>query len=323
MNQRIVFIVNDAQRFQGAGTTRAMIFEAYELGHDVFVSDVNSFMLSNENQVHLSCLHFKANLSTAEREQLLLLRNDSIIIRTSPGSDIDNAPAHRLALEALRALEHDGFHIVNKPSGLMQASSKLYTSMLEGDWVPKGVVCRSFDEVQEFCHQHSGRVVVKPLLGSKGADVFKVSGPADPNLRSIVETLCKRGYVIAQEYIEEAADGDVRVLMLNGEILSIDGQAVGIRRRPQGNEWRSNIALGGKASLEHLDELTIHLAEKCGAHLLERGICFTGLDIVGDKIIEANVFSPGGLHDLDRFASGRFTREVVRALALQKSKKEV
>lgn len=58
----------------------------------------------------------------------------------------------------------------------------------------------------------------------------------------------------------------------------------------------------------------LHLAELVGPRLAEDGMFLAGLDIVGDRILEINVFSPGGLGSVQSLTGVDFSEVVVAAL---------
>jgi len=58
----------------------------------------------------------------------------------------------------------------------------------------------------------------------------------------------------------------------------------------------------------------LELAEVVRPKLVHDGIFFAGLDIVDDKLLEVNVFSPGGLNLASRFEKEDFCAAMIEAL---------
>ena len=77
---------------------------------------------------------------------------------------------------------------------------------------------------------------------------------------------------------------------------------------------RSNIHAGGTLAPAEIDDTALHIAEIVRPKLVQDGMFLVGLDIVGDKLMEINVFSPGGLGSAQRFTKINFNRYVIDAL---------
>jgi glutathione synthase len=116
--------------------------------------------------------------------------------------------------------------------------------------------------------------------------------------------------VILQEYVEGAEDGDVRVLMLNGEPIGA------LRRRPAKGDARSNISAGGTVEKYKLTKADKILCRKVGEKLVRDGIYYAGLDLIGGKLIEVNVMSPGTITDINKLNNTKLQRKIVDYLEL-------
>ena len=77
---------------------------------------------------------------------------------------------------------------------------------------------------------------------------------------------------------------------------------------------RSNVHAGGTLGKAHIDEDALRLAEMVRPKLVQDGMFLVGLDIVGDKLMEINVFSPGGLGSAQKFTKINFNKYVINAL---------
>ena len=167
--------------------------------------------------------------------------------------------------------------------------------------------------VEDFVKKLDGPLVIKPLLGSQGRDVFFFESAAALNTRQVVDILGRTGYLVVQEYLPAAKEGDIRVLTVGNKILGTD-EPVGIRRKPAEGEMRSNISLGGTAEIVSLDRQQIEICERLASHLHSDGIVFSGLDLIGDKIVEVNVFSPSGLQEFQSQFDSEIAVKLVRSL---------
>ena len=143
------------------------------------------------------------------------------------------------------------------------------------------------------------KMIMKPLDGYGGSGVIVIEKSAMHNIKSLLEFYIDRGdgkssYVILQDYVEGAEDGDVRVLMLNGKPIGA------IRRRPAKGDARSNISAGGTVEKYKLTKSDKILCAKIGDKLVRDGIFYAGLDLIGGKLIEVNVLSPGTITDINK-----------------------
>jgi glutathione synthase len=120
--------------------------------------------------------------------------------------------------------------------------------------------------------------------------------------------------VIAQEYLEKAEEGDTRLFLMNGLPLRHRGRYAAFRRIRRGGDMRSNIHAGGSLAKADLDADAFALAEMVRPKLVQDGMFLVGLDIVGNKLMEINVFSPGGLGSAQRFEGVNFNEAVLDSL---------
>ena len=130
----------------------------------------------------------------------------------------------------------------------------------------------------------------------------------------MIEAISRDGYVIAQEYLPDAAEGDMRLFMVNGEPLRYKGKYAAFRRIRSGEDIRSNIHAGGKKAKAEVDSQALKIAEIVRPKLVADGMFMVGLDIVGDKLMEINVFSPGGLGSAQSFENVNFAVAVIASL---------
>ena len=130
----------------------------------------------------------------------------------------------------------------------------------------------------------------------------------------MIESLTRDGYVIAQEYLPAAAEGDMRLFLMNGRPLRYKGKYAAFRRLRSGDDMRSNIHAGGKLRKAEITEKELRIAEIVRPKLVQDGMFLVGLDIVGDKLMEINVFSPGGLGSAQKFEKVNFAHAVLDAM---------
>jgi glutathione synthase len=215
---------------------------------------------------------------------------DVILMRKDPPFDMEFVYSTYL----LEHAEREGVLIVNKPQSLRDANEKLFTAWFP-QCCPPTLVARDAGQFREFLAEH-GEVIFKPLDGMGGASIFRAAA-TDPNISVIIETLTAHGtqYAMAQRYLPAIADGDKRVLM-------IDGAPIGyaLARIPSAGETRGNLAAGGSGEGRELSDRDRWICEQVGPELARRGLLFVGLDVIGDHLTEINVTSPTCVRELDR-----------------------
>ncbi len=126
-------------------------------------------------------------------------------------------------------------------------------------------------------------------------DTYSRSNPArnPTSIRSLKRSAMK-DTLIAQGYLPDAVEGDVRLFVMNGRPLEKDGSYAAFRRVPAKGDIRSNISAAGTAATVKVTPKILEVAEIVRPKLVADGMFLVGLDIVGDRILEINVFTPGG-----------------------------
>jgi RimK family alpha-L-glutamate ligase len=172
-------------------------------------------------------------------EQISLLDTDVVLARIIPGGSLEQL-IYRV--DALHWLENRGVRVVNSPRAIERSVDKFYTTTLlhgVGLLVPETVVCERVEDAMAAVRV-MGDVVIKPIFGSLGHGMVRVSDP-ETALR-VVRALEQIKSVF---YVQRAIDHggrDLRIFVVGGRVL-----AAIERRAPQG-EWRTNVAIGASAA---------------------------------------------------------------------------
>ena len=213
-----------------------------------------------------------------------------VLMRTDPPVDADYLHDSQL----LDFAREQGALVVNDPRGLRDFNEKL-AALRFPECCPPTVVSRDAATLKAFVNAH-GQAVLKPLDGMGGRSIFRATA-GEPNLNVILETLTAGGrhLAMAQRYLPEIVDGDKRVLLVDGEPVEY-----ALARIPQGDEFRGNLAAGGRGEGRPLTARDREIAARVGPEMKARGMLFVGLDIIGDWMTELNVTSPTGVRELDR-----------------------
>jgi RimK family alpha-L-glutamate ligase len=201
-------------------------------------------------------------------EQISILDADAVLARIIPGGSLEQV-IHRV--DALHWIENRGVRVVNSPRAIERSVDKFYTTALLHDaglLVPETVVCERVEDAMAAVRA-MGDVVIKPIFGSLGHGMVRVSDP-DTALRVVRALDQIRSVFYVQSAIEH--DGrDLRVFVVGGRVLGT------IERRAPAGEWRTNVAIGGSATAvdvsPEIEEVALRAAAAVGAD-------YAGVDIL-------------------------------------------
>lgn len=322
----VAVLVNDPEALVATQTTTRLIQKAAARDYTVDVVGVDGLSSTASGQVQgrgkrvpappPACEALVETLRTAEAHVVDLSAADVLLMRTNPARDARRW-AHEAALSLAGLLETQGVLVLNRPEGLLRARDKLYLLRLPASARPPTLVSRDTDAIRAFLRDLDGPAVLKPLRGTRGTDVFFVEAPDDRNLHQMIEVLTRHGMAMVQAYLPEADAGDTRVVVMDGEILEVGGHAAAVRRVPAGGDFRSNLHAGGTARPGQVTPAMRAVVEAIGPVLRADGLFLAGLDFIGDRIIEVNAFSTGGLHHAEHFAGVDFGAAVFDAIELR------
>ena len=323
---KVLVVVNDINKLRLSQSTVGILHRIGERGHQGYVTSVSDLSWGEGDVPQVWCQKIPLNdrceewlkdLQTTTLEYRALTDWDLILVRTNPARDKRRRWAHDVLLDLLIVVEDQGTVILNSPKMLRMASSKMYLQSFPVSIRPKTLISHRLEEIVPFIERQTHKCILKPLCGTGGSSVFIVKPEDLSNLHQIVEVIAQNDFVIVQEYIEEADLGDVRLLLVNGDVLSVDDKVASVARLRQGYDLRSNVAVGGKpAPVEYTLEMQ-RIVATVKPKLVQDGVFLAGLDVIGRKIVEINVFSPGGFDDASRFANRDFTAAYLDAAEMK------
>ncbi len=314
---RHFFVVDKPFEVKETQTTWRLMVEAAQSGAEVFVLAASAISLRGQNaRVRGRSVHRLQEASAIQQRPLVSLdvaSGDTLWLRTSPGRNTDRMLDHVALLGVASQVADSGVRVINAPRGLLGSASKLYLAALSPELQPRSVMSRDVDELAEFARSCRDGCVFKPAFGTRGAGVFLVRS-GDPNVRSIAEFLASRDYVVAQQFVPEAAAGDTRLVVVDGEVLSVEGIDAALQRIPAGGDFRSNLHAGGSYRQGVVTAAMRSAVKELGPRLLADGIVMAGIDFIGDLVIEVNTSSPGGLYPLEQLTGLNFTKAALALL---------
>ena len=308
--------------------TTVLAHKLHNQKHDVFYLEINHLSYYPEgctgglaikaspktfrtSEAYLENL--KANAS--KKEKITSKDIDIMFLRNDPAEEDKTRSWARVAgISFGQMAANENVLVLNDPYGLSKALNKIYFQQFPKEVRPETIITRNKKEINDFFLANNKSIVVKPLFGSGGKSVFQVNENNVKNLNQMIEAIGQEGYIVAQEYIPESEKGDIRVFLINGKILKYKGKYAAVRRKNADGDIRSNLHAGGVAQKAVITDEILHIAELVSPYLIRDGMFFTGLDIIGSKLIEVNVFSPGGLYSACKFEETDFTKPIIESL---------
>lgn len=325
---RIGFVINDYDREEPYFTTTRLALQALQMGHDVYYIAVQDFSYTASEQMGAHAKKAPAKkfrspkifMETVFKEEKKLIESkdlDVLMLRNDPSADLDDRPwAQYAGIVFGQLAKKNGVLVLNNPDTLAKATNKMYFQYFPQIIRPETIITRSIAEIKSFYAAHKKNIVLKPLQGSGGKNVFLVN-ERNQNLNQIVDAIGRDGYIVAQEYLPKASKGDIRLFLLNGKPIEIEGKVAAIHRTQAGGDIRSNIHQGGSVSQAKITRKIFDIVDAVSHKLVKDGMFLVGLDIVGDKVMEVNVFSPGGMGHACRLNEVNYFEEVIRAIELE------
>lgn len=298
-------------------TSLALIHECVKRGHGVAMctpsnltirnSVTNAFckVINRVDKISNSLRSFYKN-TTLRDEMLPLAGFDVIFMRANP-------PLDPIMLNFLDSVNDDVF-IMNSLNGMREANNKLYTAVFndpKNEIIPVTHVSKNKDYIVQMINESpSDKMILKPLNGYGGSGVILIEKNAMMSINSLLDFYIHKSdgttdYVILQEYIEGADQGDVRILLLNGKPLGA------MKRVPGSGDHRSNVSAGGSIQKHLLTEQEKMLCKKIGPKLVKDGLYFVGIDVINGMLVEVNVMSPGGITYINKVYKTRIQRKVI------------
>lgn len=322
---RLAFLVNDVATEVDEYTTTRLARAAAQRGHDVSYVGVGDFEHGeSDGLVALArAAEFKEDdtletfmdrIKEGAAERIVMDDLDALFLRNESLEDRQSRPwASPLGVVFGQLLKARGVTVVNDPMSLVRATSKLYLDEFPERIRPRSIVTRDPEAIRRFVAE-VGHTVIKPLYGSKGRNVFVIQDEAEPNLAQMMEAVLQDGYAIVQQFVNGGEDGDARIFLLEGQILERDGTMATFRRVPAGNDPRANISAGGNPVPLEIWDVHREIVDVMSSKLVADGMFFVGIDVIGDKVVEINAESPGGIQGVEGLYDVDVCLTVIEAL---------
>ena len=254
---RMAFLVNRVETEIDEYATTRLAKAAALMGHEVWYVGLGDLRIGEpdgEIGAHArpgvardddTLTVFVDRMKESSAERIRLDKLDAVFLRNDSIEDLQDRPwASSLGAVFGQLLMKRGVTVVNDPTVLLRAGTKVYLDEFPAEIRPRSLMTRNEEDVRDFISS-VGRSIIKPLYGAKGRNVFMVDGEDEPNLNQIMEAVLEDGYIYAQGYVDGAEEGDMRIFLLDGELIEVDGHVAAFQRVPEGNDPRANISTGG------------------------------------------------------------------------------
>ena len=304
---KIGMVVNDVITEKPEYSTTRLALAAQKRGHEVWLMGVGDLAHTSSGEVtararspldktYRSLKSFLEDVQSEDVDPELITVDelDVLMLRNDPAEDATDRPwaqASGVLFGQLAATA--GVVVVNDPVHLADAINKTYFQHFPEEIRPRTLISRTVGDIKDFVDDLGGRAVLKPLQGSGGQSVFVIAAKKGQNVNQIIETITRDGYVVVQEFLANAERGDVRLFVMNGNRATY-GKVAAFRRVNYGDDTAATCTRGESVKAE-VTEKMLDLVDLARPKLVEDGMFLVGLDIVDDKLMEINVFSPGGL----------------------------
>ncbi|MCX6398179.1 MAG: hypothetical protein NTV23_16955 [Propionibacteriales bacterium] len=195
-----------------------------------------------------------------------------------------------------------GTPVTNRPSGIRALHEKLLTLGFP-ELCPATLVSAGIADLRAFIARF-GTVVLKPVDGFAGTDVWLVRDDDTAAALLASATVGGTRHVIAQEYLAAVRQGNKRLFLLDGEVIGA------VLRLPADDDFR----IGMPAQTADLDADDERIVAALRPLLSDHGIVLAGLDVIAGRLIEVNVTCPGGMHKTDALLGTDLSGAIVRRL---------
>ncbi|MDA8563187.1 hypothetical protein N9L06_01920 [Mariniblastus sp.] len=325
---RVFVVVNQVNEISFRQTTALLVAALVRKNHEVWLANVDAISVAafdGQSTVYARAIKLphSANCQSEQVESFAQLATasclqqiepgDLVMIRTNPGRDIARTQIHESFLHLCITAKATGIRVVNSPEHLRYFASKSSLVSVDPKYRPAMVVSSDLLQIIEFINNAPDDCIAKPLFGSRGENVIRVSKSSD-DLEAMLEATFGSTTLVVQQFVNADHVGDKRVVVVGGEILQVDGHIAGIERQPATDDFRANLHAGGSAHPLSLSKDAVAAAQYAAKLLNQHGIWLAGVDLIGDKIIEFNVFSTGGLYDSIKFSCIPFDDLVIARL---------
>ena len=273
-------------------TTILWMQEAFTMGSQIFQCEMSDLTYTDQQTFASFSAITDPNDHPQISEQVNVTKAlkdfDYVFMRKDPPVDEN----FMNALHMLSQAESEGANVINRPSALQKFNEKIF-ALRFSNWMPDTNVICKVEDFKQFKQKYS-TIILKPLNGMGGESIYKFDESSTDHLE-IFKSLTNnyQTMVMVQNFLPEIYDGDYRILIIHGKPFPI-----ALARIPQGGSFKGNLAAGGIGEARELSDDQARVSTEIGKLLLEEGILFAGIDMIGNYLTEINITSPTGAREI-------------------------
>ena len=307
MSQKILYITDTLESLDlKKDTSVLMMEESLSLGFDVYQCEIDKLYIEN-TMVRISPKNITiadtTKIESNPSPEINLSEFKYCFMRKDPPVDED----YINTLHFLGLAEAQGTIVYNNPVAIKEFNEKIF-ALHFAEYIPETLVTSKIKQIDLFLNKKQS-VVVKPLDGMGGKSIYKIEKLEAEEMKILEDmTSNESTHIIVQQFIEEIYEGDIRVLIIHGKPFPKT-----LARIPQGNSFKGNLAAGGKGVVKDISDFQYKLGTEIGNYLMQKGINFAGIDIIGRHLTEINITSPtcarqileqSGMNPIDEYFKG-------------------
>ncbi|MGF1591084.1 MAG: glutathione synthase [Pleurocapsa sp.] len=315
---KLAFIIDPIAKLDpGHDSSVAMMESAQMLGHQVWITEASQLsIIEGKAWGYLQTISLKPVKLVEQHWQAepdwyqvgnsvltCLEEMDAVFMRTDPPVTVP----YLYTTYILDLIDRRKTLVVNSPQGLRTANEKVYALQFT-TVIPETIVSQDKIVIAKFVEQKKS-AVLKPL-GGKGGEGILFLAAGDRNFNSLIEISTQQGRepIMVQEYLPAAKEGDKRIILLDGKPIGA------VNRVPSGNEFRGNMAVGGKAAKVDITDREQEICAVVAPQLRKDDLYFVGIDVIGGYLTEVNVTSPTGIREIDRLNNVSLGKQIIEWL---------
>ncbi len=262
-------------------TSILMMEEVMNLGNNAYQCEINDLFIK-KGLVYSTASEIFSTNKLGKKSEIALSKFQYAFMRKDPPVDENFINA----LHLLSLAENQGTKVFNNPNSIKQFNEKIFALYFK-EFIPNTFVSSNISKIKDFMTNNTS-TIVKPFDGMGGSSIYKLDDANQDSLK-ILEKLTsnEKTLIIAQEFLDEIYEGDVRVLIINGKPFQKT-----LARIPQDGNFKGNLAAGGKGVVRDITKDQQYIALEIGKYLMKKGINFAGIDVIGDRLTEINITSP-------------------------------
>lgn len=313
-----MFIIDEIASLDPTHDSSVAMMEAAQLlGHYVYITTIERLsVVEGKGHAYVSPVTLKPVQRVddhwqAERDwyslgdwQFVPIESfDAVLMRKDPPV----TTSYLYATYILDLVNPKNTKVINSPRGIRAANEKMYALQFTSV-IPDTIVTQDKQLIRDFL-QKKGKVVIKPLGGKAGEGILLLERE-DKNFNSLIEISTKKGLepIMVQEYLPASSQGDKRIIIVNGKPVGA------VNRIPNKGDFRGNMAVGGTVAPAKITPRDWEICQVLRPRLLQDGLFFVGIDVIGGYLTEVNVTSPTGIREIDLLSHSSLGELTVREI---------